>query len=741
MFLAQIVPYESGPQRIKVDELESNQKSDLLNQALAHRRAGRLEDLRRVCHELLAHDGQAADAWFLLGVAALDQSDAEQARECLGRAIDLDRSNPQYCNAMAVALLESGQHRQAEATLETALIRNPRHTDLLCNLGRVLMLRERPDEASARFAQVLELDPGHSVARFNLGALLQSMGRPAAAIDHYRRALRSAPGHAKWWANLGAAQLSLADYTGAAASFRQGLVLAPEHPMSLRGLGVACCALGAYEEAGTLLRRCLSLFPKDAEAMAHLAAVYQQTADWLPFEQLIPQVDRQTRAALACDERPAEQPLFNISRSADEALNLAVARAWSRSIAQSARRAAAPFTHGRPTSDGRITIGYLSADFRSHAVAHQAVALFELHDHRKFRICGFSVGPSQEDEYRRRIAAACDRFVDLSAADSRQAAQCIYEDGVDILVDLMGHTHQNRLDICALRPAPLQVSYLGFLASSGADFIDYLVGDPVVTPFEHAAWYSEKIIQLPDCYQIISPVAAPPLPFTRAQAGLPETGFVFCCFNQSYKIDARIFSCWMNVLRAVPASVLWLYRSNDSAVKNLKAAAAKHGIRPERLVFADKLPLADHLNRLRLADLALDTPLYNGGATTANALAAGVPLIATMGTHFVSRMSASHLEALGMGALVTSNLDHYQRLAVSLAGSASQLGQLRQMLRTAADASPLFDARRFVRNLEKAYSTVWSRYRRGLPPQQIRIEEAVDMHTDIQPNKIESRAL
>ena len=701
--------------------MEKELKNDLLNQALVHRQQGRLDELERICHELLEHDFSCADAWYLLGIAAWDQADGPHAQEYISRAIVLDGRNPRYCNAMGIVLIENQQYHQAERVLGGALSGQPENSDLLCNLGRALMLQGRLDEAIASFSKVLAIHPTHAVAHFNLAVVFQSRGQLLLALEHYHQALHIDPRHHKWWSNLGATQLSLADYSAASASFRKALALSPDEIMALQGLSVACCALGNYEEAGRLLGRVLSISPEDAEAVANLAVVYQHTAQWPKLREVLALLDRQTHTALAQGALPAEQPLVNISHTADQARNLAVARAWSLSISKRVRYAEEPFRHAKRQRSERITIGYLSADFRNHAVAHQAVALFELHDRNNFRVCGFSVGPHHDDKYRHRIAGACDQFVDLSTADSFQAARTIYANGVDILVDLMGHTHKNRLDICALRPAPLQVSYLGFLASSGADFIDYLIGDPIVTPLEHAQFYSEKIIRLPHCYQIISPTEASVHEWTRSEARLPKDAFVFCCFNQSYKIDPELFARWMEILRLVPSAVLWLYRSNDMTEARLTTEAKHHGVDPERLVFADKVPIADHLNRLRLADLALDTVLYNGGATTANALAAGVPLITTLGKHFVSRMSASHLKTLGLGSLVARDLRQYVQLAVSLAQAPQQLRSIRQTLGAASATSTLFDAASFVRDLERAYDAIWSNYLAGKAPEHLDI--------------------
>jgi predicted O-linked N-acetylglucosamine transferase (SPINDLY family) len=698
-------------------------QTELLNQALAFRNAGRLDDLFRICRQLVKEEPACADAWYLLGAAERNRGDARQAVLHLSRAVDLDPRNPNYVNLLGVALMEAGQYPQAQVVLAQALQHHPQVADLHCNLGRALMLQKHFDQALVCFQKALAIDPAHFVSMANMAVTHQSCGRLHQAIDCYRRVLRFEDRQPKWWANLGTAYLSTAQYTEAVACFQRALAVEPHHPIASKGLGVAHCALGEYTAAADVLSNYLALCPNDTEATAHLAIVHQHTADWTRFEGLLPRLARQTEVALALQQVPAEQPLFNISRTADLSLNLAVARAWSRSIAQRVRHSVRPFVHhpGRRSSDRRITIGYLSADFRNHAVAHQAAALFELHDREKFRICGFSVGPEDNDEYRRRITGACDLFMDLGGLDDGDAAQTIYDQRVDLLIDLMGHTQRNRLGICALRPVPIQIGYLGFLASSGADFIDYLIGDSIVTPPEHAPCYSEKLIRLPFCYQIISPIPPASRTCMREQFHLPEKGVVFCCFNQSYKIDPQVFACWMGILKAVPSAVLWLYRSNDVAVDRLRAAAAWHGVSPDRLVFATKMPLNQHLERLKLADLALDTVAYNGGATTANALTAGVPVIATLGRHFVSRMSASHLVNLGLGALVASDLEAYGHLAIDLARSPQRLQSVRRDLKSALATSALLDTPRFVRHLEQAYLKVWWRYCEGLPPEHLDI--------------------
>lgn len=700
---------------------ENRSKADWLDQAMTFRSAGRLDDVISVCRHQTDRVPHCAEAWFVQGIAEWERGDTARAEEALTRAIQGEGDHAAAYNALGVLLLEAGRIPEAEAILARGVTVPSPTADLYCNLGRALMLQKRFDEAMNCYEMVLGIDPNHAVALSNMAVVHQSCRRLPSAIACYRRALQLDPHRPDWWANLGAALLSQARYRPAESCFRTALMLAGNHPTAAKGLGVTSFAQGRYETAARVLEDYLSLCPDDAEASTTLAIVYQHTANWQGYHRILPSLHHQTVKSLSRNEVPSEQPLFNISRSDDVRLNLAVARAWSSSIAKRARRQAEPFSfdHRKPSMRQRITIGYLSADFRNHAVAHQLVSLFELHDHSRFRICGFAVGADSEDPYRRRIASACDHFQNLADLDAASAARAIHDQQVDILIDLMGHTQQNRLDICALRPAPVQISYLGFLSTSGADYIDYLIGDPVVIPDEHAPYFSEKIIRLPHCYQIISPNPASGGDITRQEAALPADGFVFCCFNQVYKIGPFIFDSWMRILKQIPGAVLWLYRSGDDAMSRLRKEAHRHGVAAERLVFAGKLPLADHLARLRLADVALDTPRYNGGATTANALAAGVPVITTLGRHFVTRMSASHLVTLGLRDLIAADLPAYEKLAVELARTPAGLAEVKQRLENGLAHSPLMDADGFVRNLETALGRVWQRHCAGQPPERI----------------------
>jgi predicted O-linked N-acetylglucosamine transferase (SPINDLY family) len=393
-------------------------------------------------------------------------------------------------------------------------------------------------------------------------------------------------------------------------------------------------------------------------------------------------------------------------------MQLANARRWAAShFPEVAQR----FAHSRPASERPIRIGYLSADFREHAVAHLTAELFERHDRQRFEIFGYSMGPDDANAMRRRIEGGVDHFVDVKDLSNAEAAARIHHDGIDILVDLMGHTGRARTMIAAQRPAPIAVNWLGFPGTMGAAFIDYILVDAVVVPPEHQPFFAEKLVHLPHCYQANDtqrPIGATP---TRAECGLPDQAFVFCCFNNEYKLTPRFFAIWMRLLAAVPGSILWLL-GTDAMKRNLAREAAARGIDPARLIFAGRQPLEDHLARHRLADLFLDTLPYNAHTTASDALWTGLPVLTLLGEGFPGRVAASLLGAIGLPELVTRSEEDYENMAVKLATEPLMLRGMRERLAANRLTAPLFDSAGFARRIERAYAEMWRRWRAGEAP-------------------------
>lgn len=676
-----------------------------------------------ICRTVLAQNPAAGEAWHLLGILSWDQGEYGQAVDHLKQAISVEPNQPLHYNNLGVVLNDMKRHAEARAQLEKALAIAPEYIDAQCNLGLALFHLNLMSQATALFKNILSAKPEHTSALANLGLVRLAQHDYAGAISLYQKAIAIDETHPQWHGNLGSAHAGLGDFERAAYCYKKSLDLAPLNLDFSISLAVALRSLGKYAASMNILEKILSSDPHHPEALVNLVIAYEQTCHWDRLDPLYDRLDRSTRQALTRGDLPAEDPMLNIRRSNDLALNRAVSQAWSQTIKTSALRQAAPFTHSpRRRSDDRITIGYLSHDFRDHPVAHQIFPLFRLHDRKRFKVIAFSTGPDDNSAYRKAITDHCDRFIDLSTCGMVDAAQTVCRQQVDILVDLMGHSHNNRMGILALRPAPLQVGYLGFLSTTGADFIDYLVADEVVIPSDHSDFYSEQMIRMPGCYQINhSGLIDPTSKSSRKDWNLPIEAFVFCCFNVAYKIDRTLFNTWMRILKKSPQSVLWLFGSNQMAIDHMRASAEASGIDPDRLVFAPKLPLKDHLRRLPLADLALDTLRYNGGATTANALSVGLPVLTAIGNHWVSRMSASHLSAAGLPQLVAADPAAYENKAIALAQNPQQLVNLRRQLSRHIKSCPLFDPGAFVRALERGYETIWGRYLGGKTPSDIKI--------------------
>jgi protein O-GlcNAc transferase len=383
----------------------------------------------------------------------------------------------------------------------------------------------------------------------------------------------------------------------------------------------------------------------------------------------------------------------------------------------------APLWAGTRFRHDRIRIAYVSSDFHEHATAHLIAELIELHDRARFEVIGLSFGIDDGSAVRRRLAQAFDGFLDMPEQSDRAIAAELHAREIDIAVDLKGHTRGSRPEIFAHRPAPIQVSYLGFPGTIGADFLDYVIADPIVLPVSQQPFYTERIVQLPDCYQANDSKRAisAQTPERRA-AGLPDAGFVFCCFNNNYKIRRPVFDVWMRLLSEVPGSVLWLLRDTAGVEGNLRREAAARGVDPDRLIFAERCALDVHLARHRLADLFLDTLPYNAHTTASDALWAGLPLVTCQGEAFAGRVAASLLAAVGLPELVTQNLADYEALALRLARDPAMLRSVRDKLAANRSTHPLFDSARFCRHLEAAYLRMWETWQRGEPPQPFRVD-------------------
>jgi protein O-GlcNAc transferase len=566
----------------------------------------------------------------------------------------------------------------------------------------------------------LSVAPDHAPTWSNLGLALKLLGDVDGAVDACRRAVALDGQNANALNNLGLALVDAHRLAEAIAVYRRAVAAAPDFHECWCNLGLALAAAGEPAAATTAFRRALELAPTYAPALIHLVHQAQQHFAWTDLDGLVERM-----RAVARSDAGEVNPFAMLALTEDPEDLVAVTRNFARRVVQSVaalprpRQASGDRVHGK-----RLRIGYLSANFHNHAVAQLAVELFERHDRSRFEATGYSFGPDDGSPIRRRLEQAFEHFVDARSEPLVGTAQRIADDGIDILVDLMGYTQAARTGILALRPAPIQVAYLGYPGPMGAAFIDYSLVDRFTIPPELERFFDEPLVVLPGCYQPNDSrreIAADTS--QRRDHGLPEKGFVFCCFNQAFKITAEVFGWWVGLLLDVPDSVLWLLAFNQDARARLRAEVAACGIAPHRLVFAEKLPLAEHLARLRHADLFLDTWPYGAHTTASDALWAGVPVLTWPGRTFASRVAGSLLYELGIDELIADGRDEYVEKARHLAVDDSAMGALKARVRQARDASDLFSGEAAARKLEAAFLAMWERRTRGLPPATIDLSQ------------------
>ncbi len=610
---------------------------------------------------------------------------------------------------LATALLITGKNEASVERFRAAASLNPTDPTLYNDLGLAFRAISRHDDAASSFRRAIELDPGFSQAHNNLGRCLQDMGENVAAAAAFRSAIAVDPVNAEAYVNLGNALRATNMVEEAFAAFERGLELKPDSAEFHFVYGNALLESERHSEGRAAFSRAIAIKPEFDLARARLLAEHAGACDWSKVDQLRGGTDFVDGTV---------SPFLFLALDDDPEFHRALAEKFG--LSQAVVHDPLP-DYVRPASfPNKISVGYFSSDFHDHATMHLMARMFELHDPEKFDIHVFSYGRDSDDAFRRRLLRAVPNFHEVSALSDRAIAAKAREMGLHVAVDLKGYTRATRTGLFAYRPAPVQIAYIGYPGTSAASFIDYAIADRIVIPHEENKNYSEKIIRLPDSYQVNDDTRGiEEDSSSRAEEGLPEEAFVFCCFNNTLKIQPREFSIWMRLLIAVPDAVLWLLASNDEARSNLRREAERLGVDPARLVFAERRPLARHLARHRHADLFLDTFNYNAHTTASDALWAGLPVLTKTGRSFAARVSASLLHALGVPELVAADEEHYERLALNLASDRTRLQALKTKVQELRASSPLFDSLRSTRTLEAAYRAAYERFARGLPPDHI----------------------
>src|SRR5579862_4432697 len=597
--------------------------------------------------------------------------------------LGIDPANADALYYLALISCQHGRFGEGTELARKSLARDPNQARVHVILGRALHAQGRNDDALQSFDRAIALEPELAPAHANRADVLSKIGRNAEALAGYDRALALAPASVADWMNRAVALIALNRHDEAAASFDRGFALDPDF------------AQADDFRAPRLLSklRICDWTDLPAETAKLLAMVRAGKPLSLPF------------AIVAIPSSPAEQ--------------------WqcARRYVQ-AQPAYRPLWQGEAYAHDRLRVAYLSADFNEHPTAYLTAGLFEQHDTSRFEITALSFGQNDNSPPRRRLEAAFEHFIDVGGSSDQEIAELMRRSEIDIAVDLMGFTKDHRLGVLARRAAPIQVNYLGYPGTTGAPYMDYILADATVIPEGHDAFYAERVVRLPGTYQINDnrrAIGGGRTP-TRAECGLPQDGFVFCCFNNPQKIMPEIFDIWMRLLRATEGSVLWLFAGNAKAVANLRLEAAKRGVAPERLIFAPKASVADHLARHRVADLCLDTLPYNAHTTASDALWAGLPVLTCLGEAFAGRVAASLLKAIGLDELITRTLAEYEALALRLAHDPAYLATLKDRLIRNRDGSALFDTQGATRHIETAYQTMADIARRHEKPRSFSVE-------------------
>lgn len=672
-------------------------------------RQGRVADALALVDAALDADAAAADVLMLRASVCSAAQRHNEAADAAGRAVALRPDLPEPLVQRGVAWHNLGHFAEALSDYERALALRPDFAPALVNRAAAQKDLERYDEALHGYDAVLARFPNQPEALTNRTAVLNELGRYDEALASADRAVAAMPRYHEAWHNRGVALVALKRYDEAIASYTRAIAAAPAFAPAYQGRASALGHLRAYDEALADYEKAFALDPDLPFVEGSVVHAKLHCARWDGFAEASARL-----AAHVREGRRASEPLSFVAVGERVEDQLACGRTWNERHYPAARE---PLWRGERYAHGRIRVAYLSADFHDHATAFLMAEVFERHDRARFETIAVSWGPDTGTPLRGRLEKAFTAFVDVRGQGDEEVARMLREREIDIAVDLKGYTFDARLGILAHRPAPVQVTHLGFPGTLGAPYIDYFIGDATVAPAAALAQYAEQVVWLPDCYQPNDRqrVIAATTP-SRAVQGLPAQGFVFCSFNNNYKIVPRQFDAWMRVLRAVEGSVLWLLEGNAVAPANLRREAEARGVAGERLVFAPRLPLAEHLARHRLADLFLDTLPCNAHTTASDALWAGLPVLTCLGGTFAGRVAGSLVRAAGLPELAVATPGQYEAVAVQLAREPGTLASLRQRLADHRLTCALFDSERYTRHLETAYATMHGRAQRGEAP-------------------------
>ena len=685
-----------------------------IEKAIALFRSGNAVAAAQTCNAILRKNSRDVAALYLLALTAMQQQDCAKAERIFAKVTKLEANSAEIWANRGNNLIAMNMLDRAFEAFDRALAIEPLFLEVLYNRGKLLHDAGRLEEALASYRKCLEIMPQFADALNNSGAILAQLDRHDEALAAFDKCLAITPNAADTLNNRGNLLARLERNDEALTSYDKCIAVAPDFAEAWNNVGRLLFKAKRHQEAVKVLGRALELDPRAEYAVGNLLGARQQLCSWDDLPRLKSKLVDGVQKG-----EPVATPFALLAATESPQLQLDCARAF---VAKAHPPADRQLWRGERYAHERIRIAYLSADFRDHPVARLIAGLFEHHDQTKFETTAISFSPGNADEMQYRIRSAFERFIDARHKSDHEVANLLRELEVDIAVDLMGFTQNLRLGILTFRPAPVQVNYLGYPATMGAPYIDYIIADHTVIPAADHQFYSEKVVYLPDSYQANDDRRARPVSHTtRPGEGLPEQGFVFCSFNNSFKLTPAVFDVWMRLLHQVDDSVLWLLADDAIVPQNLRREAEMRGVPASRLVFAKRVAFEDHLARHCLADLFLDWLPYNAHTTASDALWMGLPVVTCPGKTFASRVTASLLTAAGLEELIAPTLKDYEAMALKLARDKLLLDSLRGRVESSRHHGRLFDTALFTRQIEVAYTQMWERLQRGQPPASISV--------------------
>ena len=685
------------------------------NDAVKNFQNGKINESKEICNEILKSEPDNFNAYYLLGVIAFQTRNYKQSEELISKAIEINSENFEFYNFIGIVLVHLNRFEEAIKNWTKAIEINPNSLDAYNNRGNALIKLKKNESALKDFDQAIKIKPNFAQAYNNRGVVLKDLNRLDSALDSSNKAIEINPNYADAYNLKGVILRELNQIEESLNNYDKAIEINPNFA-------------DAHVNRGNLLLNenkqlnlALESFTKALKINPNLNFLfgkYIHTKAWLSnWDSIDEEINSLKNKIISGFKTATPFPILSLIDNPD---------LQKKNAENYINNQHALVSNLKPiikkTQNKKIRIAYYSADFNNHPTSYLMVRLIELHDRSDFEIFCFSLANRKDDEMRKRVSKACDKFLDVSLKSDLEIAEISRNLNIDIACDVMGFTKGNKFQIFAEKCAPIQLSYLGFPGTTGASFIDYVIADKTLISQELKKHYSEKIIYLPDTYQVNdSTKKISDKVFTRDELGLPEDSFVFCCFNKNYKILPNTFDIWMNLLKKVKGSVLWLLVENSTARENLKKEAAKRNIDESRIIFAKIMPLADHLARHRCADLFIDTFPYTAHTTCSDALWAGLPVVTRIGNSFASRVSASLLNAIGLPELISHSEKEFENLALELANDKDKLEKIKIKLEKNKISKSLFNTEIYTKNIESSYRTIYNRYLNNLSAEDIEI--------------------